>query len=244
MALIEIKQPESEKLFTEVAHRIGEFLATRSAQPQIVVALPGGRSVVKLLDAMLPALRELTPATRAKLQFFMVDERVVELSSPDSNFKMLNELFYSKAIAEGLLSQGQLHPFEISLEPVEHPIERPIERIVQNYGEKLSSFGGLFDVTVLGVGEDAHVAGLFPNHHSIKNPADQFITFKDSPKPPPYRMTASRKLVESSKMAVGLFVGEAKREALELFRKEDNVENCPAALLKKLPLGVVATDLI
>lgn len=236
MALLEIKQADSERLFTEVASKIGEFLVSQSSNKQIVVALPGGRSVVKLLDAMLPAIRALPQAVRAKLQFFMVDERVVELTSPDSNFKMLNELFYSKAIKEELINNSQLHPFEISSEP--------IEVTVKSYGDKLSNFGGVFDLTVLGVGEDAHVAGLFPNHHSVKNSANQFITFKDSPKPPPYRMTASRKLVESSKMAVGLFVGEGKRDALELFRKEELVENCPAALLKKLPLGIVATDLI
>jgi 6-phosphogluconolactonase len=236
MALLEIRQADSEKLFTEVASKIGEFLVLQSSNKQIVVALPGGRSVVKLLDAMLPALRALPQSVRAKLQFFMVDERVAELTSADSNFKMLNELFYSKAIVEELINGSQLHPFEISSEP--------IENTVKSYGDKLSHFGGVFDLTVLGVGEDAHVAGLFPNHHSVKNTANQFITFTDSPKPPPYRMTASRKLVESSKMAVGLFVGEAKRDALELFRKEDSVENCPAALLKKLPLGIVATDLI
>jgi len=235
MALIEIKQADSEKLFAEVATKIGEFLASQSANNQIVVALPGGRSVVKLLGAMLPAIRALAPSVRSKLQFFMVDERVVELTSPDSNFKMLHELFYSKAIEEKLISESQLHPFEISSEPIENTL--------QKYGQTLSAFGGVFDLTVLGVGEDAHVAGLFPNHHSVKNTADQFITFEDSPKPPPYRMTASRKLVESSKMGVALFVGEAKRDALGLFKNEDSVESCPAALLKRLPFGVLATDI-
>jgi len=236
MALKEIKQANSEKLFAEVAQEIGKFLSAQNSNKQIVVALPGGRSVVKLLDAMLPAFRELSSEIRSKLQFFMVDERVVELTSPDSNFKMLKELFYSKAIAEKLISESQIHPFDISSDP--------IESVLKNYGDKLSLLGGLFDLAVLGVGEDAHVAGLFPNHHSIKNPADQFITFKDSPKPPPFRMTASRKLVEQSRMGVALFVGEAKRGALELFNKEDVVEKCPAAMLKKLPLGILATDII
>lgn len=235
MALLEIKQSDGLKLFAEVAARMGQFLESQSGKEQIVVALPGGRSVVKLLDAMLPVLTALSQSVRAKLQFFMVDERVVEISSPDSNFKMLDELFYQKAVADKLITQAQLHPFKISSEPIEDTLK--------SYGEKLSNFGGVFDLTILGVGEDAHVAGLFPNHHSVRNTDTQFITFKDSPKLPPYRMTASRKLVESSQMAVGLFIGEAKRDALELFRKEDSVENCPAAVLKKLPFGVLATDL-
>ena len=221
MALLEIKQTESEKLFPEVAAKIGEFLAAQNESKQIVVALPGGRSVVKLLDSMLPALRVLPQSIRAKLHFFMVDERVVELTSPDSNFKMLFELFYSKAIEEKLITESQIHPFKFSSDP--------IERTLQNYGDELSEFGGIFDLTVLGVGEDAHIAGLFPNHHSIKDLANQFITFKDSPKPPPFRMTASRKLIESSKMGVALFIGEAKRGALELFKREELVGNCPAA---------------
>ncbi len=235
MTLIEIRQSNSEQLFAEVANKIGDFLTTLTDQEQIVIALPGGRSVVKLLDALLPALRALPDIVRNKLHFFMVDERVVDLTSPDSNFKMLNELFYSKAVAEGLIYGSQLHPFVCTPETVEDDLK--------TYSAELATLGGRFDLAVVGVGEDAHVAGLFPNHHSIRNTAKDFISFKDSPKPPPHRMSASRALIETSKMGVALFIGEAKSESLDKFRSEQPVEICPVSILRSLPSAVIGTDL-
>ena len=203
---------------------------------QVIVALPGGRSVVGLLRATAqlasPAQRELWK----RIHFFIVDERLVPLNHDDSNFRLVNELFFEEALGKGLLVPRQIHPFRYEL--------RAADRGVKAYEAELKRFGGAFHLVVLGVGEDAHVGALFPNHHSIKDESEYFITLDDSPKPPPSRMTATATLIRRSQVAFGLFIGEAKREALTRFRDPAlSFQECPAKLLNDIPQSYVITDL-
>jgi 6-phosphogluconolactonase len=66
----------------------------------------------------------------------------------------------------------------------------------------------------------------------------------DSPKPPPQRMTMSRKLLLQSQVAVILFLGEAKREALMKFRDGRlDYKDVPNKLVQQIKDVHVFTDL-
>ena len=109
---------------------------------------------------------------------------------------------------------------------------------------ELESFGGKFDVVVLGMGEDGHVAGLFPHHPILQRQEKQFFSFYDSPKPPSDRMTASMPLLTEAKLAVLLALGEAKRTAYERFNDAaTTVEACPSISVKRCQEVLVVTDL-
>lgn len=73
-------------------------------------------------------------------QLYQVDERYVAKDHPDSNYKMITE--------SGLNLQ---HYFDTSI---------PIESCLSKYEEKLPK---QFDLTILGVGPDGHIASIFPN---------------------------------------------------------------------------------
>jgi 6-phosphogluconolactonase len=235
MAIKTISNPNQALLFAALADDLLRFLAeTREAS--IPIALPGGRSVVGLLRPFLAGLSNLSDEIRAKLHFFMLDERCVPLESPESNFKMLNEQIFVSAVAEGLLVKSQLHPFDISTGGT-------LSEVAADYFATLSNFGGYFKAAVLGVGEDAHVGSLFPNHHSVMDESSGFITMEDSPKPPPIRMSASRRLLEQTEFGLALFLGEAKRDAYNRFNDNLSVQQCPVSILRSFRMGTVGTDL-
>ena len=91
----------------------------------------------------------------AALQFFMVDERLVPLDDDQSNYKLVNELFFRPALAQGVILPSQVHPFVDDRSAPDRGIGR--------YQEELNAAGGIMHLVFLGVGEDGHVAGLFPS---------------------------------------------------------------------------------
>lgn len=222
-----IQESDSQKLFAAGAKIIAEHLKSQPENKQVVIALCGGRSITHLLGGLISQIRSLTSQERSLIHFFIVDERLVPLSDANSNFKLLSEKFFDPLIVEGLIEQNQIHPFV--------PNEEKDDWGVSDYVAELKQFSGKFDLVLLGAGEDGHIAGLFPNHNSINDSAEYFVTFSDSPKPPSGRMSASRKLIERASMAVALVIGKEKQDAFKFYQDSSvSIEQCPLKLIDSL----------
>lgn len=201
----------------------------------VVVALPGGRSIVPFIDEIVARAEELPLNDWHRLEFFMVDERAVPLTDDASNFRLV-ALHLSQLIDELIIRERQLHPYRHRSGDEAGALEA--------YEDELRRFGGAFDIVCLGAGEDGHIAGLFPQHHSISEAARGYLYFEDSPKPPPIRVTASRKMIAQASVGLLFFVGEGKSEAYRNFRSSElSVEHCPAKILEALSQGHVFTNL-
>jgi len=100
--------------------------------------------------------------------------------------------------------------------------------------EFTSSFGGALDVALLGMGEDGHVASLFPGHRLLEA-AGVVAHLEDSPKPPPARVTMTLTVLQrpETKRLV-LAAGAGKRDALKKLLSKDQA--LPATLLGELTL--------
>lgn len=225
-----------ESALTQVARRIFAVCSSKGADEPLALGLCGGRSVVGLLSALERESVNQPRELLGRIQFFMVDERLVPLTDEQSNFGGLKRLLFDSLVEKGAISQAQLHPFVT-------------RREVSDFGcgaylEELQAFGGKFTVVVLGVGEDGHVAGLFPNHPTLQEREERFLHFHDSPKPPPDRMTASSALITNAELSVVLALGEGKRDAWKAFTDEAvTVGACPAKLATKAHSCLVVTDL-
>ncbi|MDO8656297.1 MAG: 6-phosphogluconolactonase, partial [Nanoarchaeota archaeon] len=170
---------------------------------------PGGRSVADLLQKLSP-----TDVDWSKVEIFMIDERVVSIDDTESNYKQAHDLFLSRV-------KAQRHPFLI-------------EKGVEKYNYEFQSAGAHFDLIVLGVGEDGHIAALFPNHPALKIKGKKYIRFDDSPKLPKKRITASLDIIKDADVIFLLFVSAGKKKAYNLFvNKKTNETECPA----KIALG-------
>ncbi|MBR9690263.1 6-phosphogluconolactonase [Candidatus Woesearchaeota archaeon] len=202
------------------------------SKKEVVLGIVGGRSVPGIF-AFLSRQKDIP---WKKVHIFMVDERIVPINHKNSNFKLAKETFLDELIEEGVLSKENLHPFIMDGKEKDYGISK--------YANQLKKHGGKFDIVILSSGEDGHVGALYPNHSSIKSSSEFFVVMEDSPKPPAKRMTASRKLLEKSKTAVILFLGEAKKDALKRFSdKKLDLVSCPAKIVNYIDEAYVLTDI-
>jgi len=83
-------------------------------------------------------------------------------------------------------------------------------------------------IVFLGVGEDGHVASLFPGH-PVQDSVKTVDAVYDSPKPPPRRITVTYRGFPADAAIVLLFFGEGKAEAYRRFHAGAGRDTCPAA---------------
>jgi len=199
------RRPELEKKAAKLIIR--KVNQTLSKKSKVILGIPGGTSVK-------PIFKEICKAklNRKKIHIFLVDERLVPLTDKDSNYNIAKDYFLGT----------NLHFFDY-------------QGSEKSYYSFLKKHGGKFDILLLSVGEDGHVASLFPNHSSIKNNSTSYIRVTNSPKPPRNRISASRKLLQKSKTAVLIFFRESKEKAYKDFTNPKlSVRQCPAKLVNKI----------
>lgn len=84
-----------------------------------------------------------------------------------------------------------------------------------------------FDLILLGMGSDGHVASLFPNHSVLDNTEDWVTYITNSPKPPPERITFSMPVINAAANVAVVATGSSKAEAVHL-AIDDVGRECPS----------------
>ncbi len=74
----------------------------------------------------------------------------------------------------------------------------------------------VFDICLLGMGEDGHVASIFPGHPSFDATTQSVIAVNDAPKEPPQRISLSMSAINRSTEVWFLVSGEEKARSLAL----------------------------
>lgn len=102
------------------------------------------------------------------------------------------------------------------------------------YAAELAAFGTdeawpSFDVCLLGVGPDGHIASLFPDRGEIQVTDAAVLPVRDSPKPPPERITLTRPVINSSQRVWMVLTGADKASALGLALAGASYQSVPVA---------------
>jgi len=216
-----------QKVTQLIVSKIHELLKT---QDKVILGIPGGRSFLGIFDLLK---KQTVPW--GKVHIFMVDERLVDTDSPQSNFRQAWDACIQYLVEDFDLPRENMHPYTYYNQPVEEGLEA--------YKTELKEIADGFDIILLSSGEDGHVASLFPNNDSIKDGGEFFISVPDSPKPPAGRISASRKMLQKAKLSILLFLGEEKKQALENFNSSVSITECPAKLVNEISESYVFTDL-
>jgi 6-phosphogluconolactonase len=77
-----------------------------------------------------------------------------------------------------------------------------------------AAVGPVFDVLLLGVGPDGHVASLFPDHPGFAVTEGTAIAVRDSPKPPPTRISLTLPYLQTARQTWLLAAGDGKADAV------------------------------
>ncbi|KAG1359173.1 putative 6-phosphogluconolactonase 4, chloroplastic [Cocos nucifera] len=211
----------------EVAVSLAKYTAELSekfAQERraFTVVLSGGSLIKSLRKLVEPPYLESVDWT--KWHVFWVDERVVPKDHADSNYKLAYDGFLSKfnywfiPSAEVPIPPGQVYAINDSLsaEGAADDYETRLKQLVKTGVVAVSSTTGFpkFDLMLLGMGPDGHVASLFPGH-PLLNENQRWVTFiKDSPKPPPERITFTFPVINSSAYVALVVTGTGKAGAV------------------------------
>jgi len=216
---------EKDSLYQKTAEKLGQLLSKFSSEKEkVVLGLPGGRSILPILNYL-----SKYPLDWKKIYVFIVDERLVPINHPASNFKLIKEGL------SGIIPEENLNPFII---------EDDEQISLKKYEEKIKQFEGFYDILVVSIGEDGHIGSLYPNHPSISNTSEYYILVEDSPKPPSRRMSMSAGMVLRSKACVVIVSGTQKKDALSKYLDESlNYADCPAKLTLKITELFVFTDI-
>jgi 6-phosphogluconolactonase len=199
--MITLYEENTDKLSVKAASIIlNELEELAKEKERIVLGLPGGRSVKKVYEEFGKGNSDAWKKTH----IFTIDERVAPIGSDDRNSKLIQESFADELLKKGLLEKNRLH-FLKGME----------EKNFLEYYDELDKLGG-FDIVLLGVGEDGHVAALYPGH-PVLDKEGSYAYMEDSPKPPPKRVTATKNLITSAGLVCLFFIGEGKKEAYKAF---------------------------
>jgi 6-phosphogluconolactonase len=191
-----------------------EIEAASRAGKAHCVALSGGRIAQKFFAATVERAKTRkigdggTPSLPINVHFFWADERCVPPTDPESNFKLANELLFAPL----KIPASQIHRIrgEDSPQAAVKAAEAEFRRVAgKNAGAPM------LDLIILGMGEDGHVASLFPDAPpEILNCASPFLAIENSPKPPPRRISLSHAAIAAAKQVWVLVSGAGKETAL------------------------------
>lgn len=208
-----------ESIAVDVAERLAEMAQSAfAARGLFTIAIAGG----SVAEACLPVLANAALPWGAT-HIFWVDERAVPLSDPESNAGKAISMWHGSRLAEG----ATLHPMIA---------DRPdLDSAAADYAAEIASVLGrpaVFDAILLGVGEDGHVASLFPGHAELLRTDVDALAITDSPKPPARRLTVSMGLLTRARNVLVVAFGAGKARVMREARQGES----------KLPVSIAIRD--
>ena len=213
-------------LAESVAARFVHRLAKCSADGRPVhVALTGGTMGSAVLAAAARHPRR-DRVEWSRVHFWWGDERFVARDDADRNEKQSRE-----ALLDALdIPPANIHAVAAGDEGID------LDAAAERYAAELARFPQAdgtawpsFDVCFLGVGPDGHIASLFPDRPEILITDRAAVAVRDSPKPPPERVSLTRPVINASKRVWLVLAGADKASALGLALAGASYASVPVA---------------
>ena len=166
------------------------------------IVLTGGQSVLNLYKIL-----SKSDSNWEKWYIYIGDERCVPMRHKDRNDQVINEIWLDNST----ISKNNIHFIQAELGLIE--AQKEYEKVLKKIDK--------FDVVLLSVGEDGHVASLFPNH---SYPDNKMVVIEgNSPKSPKQRLSMSYKQLNKSNYIFKLLIGKSKQQVVHLLQKTTNL---------------------
>jgi 6-phosphogluconolactonase len=223
---------DAEAVAERASADIARFLESAREQRGVAhLALSGGSTPRRTYELLGEKAAELEG-----IEVWFADERCVPPEDEQSNYRL---------VAETLLAPAHVAPEMVHRMLGELGPEEGARRYSQALREGLES-GALelpvLDVIVLGIGPDGHIASLFPGSPALDAGDDVLcLGVRDSPKPPPERITLSLAILRAAQRCLLLATGANKADAIDAMLGEPS-RHVPASLLRRERLTVIVDD--
>ncbi len=209
-----IVHADADLLASTVAARLAVRLIDAQAERGAAsIVLTGGRIAERVYTALATStVRDAVDWRRVDL--WWGDERFLPSGDPDRN-----ETQACAALLDTLpVSPDRVHPMPAS----DGPDGDDPEAAAARYADTLAASAGgghqrlpHFDVVLLGIGEDGHVASVFPEH-PVAYETRPVSAVRGSPKPPPIRTTLTLAALNTADDVWIMASGDSKADAVGL----------------------------
>ena len=219
----EVTAASKNELAAVAASRLIDVLAPATAERDAHVSLTGGSMGSAVLEVLAAHDRRRT-VDWSRVHFWYSDERFTERDSDERNITP----------ARGLLAQL---PAAVIHEPWGTE-DGSLDDAASAYAAELAEAAPegqaapAFDVVFLGVGPDAHVASLFPGREEILVSEATVLPIRNSPKPPPERVTFTLPIINGALRVWMVVAGADKAEAVVRIRANAAPQEAPAAQVR------------
>lgn len=206
---------DAESVAGAIAGRLVTALAAlQDAGDRPQLCLTGG-TIANRAYAQVAREASRAPLDWSRIDLWWGDERFVAADDDDRNAKQALDLFGPLR-----LEPGQVHTMPA------RGADLDLDQAASAYAAELGATS--FDICLLGLGPDGHVASLFPDHPSASE-AGEVIAVRNSPKPPPDRISLTLPVLNRSREVWFLVSGEDKADAVAKALLKTGPEPVPAA---------------
>ncbi len=214
------RYPSLDDLATSMAGRLAQRLVElQQGQEKVHLALTGGRTAVSLYEAFA-VLAQATALDASRIELWWTSERYVPTTDPNRNSTRALSI-----LARTMTFQpSQVHPM-----PSSTGTSDPDEA-AYDYAAEL--VGVQFDICLLGMGTDGHIAAIYPDHPSMHLQAETnllAIGVTDAPLPPSERITVTMKAINRSNEVWLMASGAQKADVVARAIQAD--QTLPAGLV-------------
>ncbi len=204
----------ADQLADQAAADLGLKLVELLGKQSVVhLVLTGGSVGIKTLEYLGPRLASVD---LSNLELWWGDERFLENSSPDRNFVQADHYLLSKIN----IPKENLHPIPAT-------DSGTLEQAARIFEKHITEVSPAFDIVLLGMGPDGHIASLFPGS-APQAIGTLVVAEANSPKPPAQRISLSYEALSSANELWFLVAGSDKSTAVKQVLNEHRL---PASMV-------------
>ena len=214
---------DEQTIARQAAAAVAAILSEAAArQGRCAIALSGGSTPLALYRELAASHRSTIPW--ANVHVFWGDERFVPLSHPDNNSNMAGTTLLDHVPCR----EENIHRIATDSGTPQAAAAQYAETLRTHFGADTPAF----DLLLLGIGGDGHIASLFP-HSSALDVTDRTVIATVHPENASARVTLTMPVLLAARVTFVLATGAAKAPAIARALDPDtNIANCPAAGLR------------
>ena len=184
--------------------RLRSLIDEAEVGSRINLAISGGAVATSLLPSLLPRVGDVD---WSRVRVWLVDERFVPAGHADRNDDQAWEGFFHAASGVELVRM----PTSDESAPGAGSLDAATSAFEATWTELMGT--GSFDVALIGMGPDGHICSLFPGRVDLEEHSP-ILAIRNSPKPPPERITVSMPVMRACPEVWLTTAGEGKAEAI------------------------------
>ena len=194
------------------------------------LAISGGKTPKLLFVAL--AKKYADSELWEKVHFWWVDERMVSPYDPESNYKVANKTLFSKIN----IHSANIHRIKGENDPISEVISYTTQaqkRIAKTNGWPI------FDLILLGMGEDGHTASIFPDQMQLLN-SNNIYDIAHHPKSGQKRITLTGQAIGYASKICILVTGSDKANRIaDIWSDSENAKQSPIALIHSAKNNII-----